>query len=474
VTWLSTLGLTIILPRYLGDVSLGRMNFAFAFADWFGLLASFGITTYVTKEVARRPAEAGSVVMNALVLRIAMTAFLAVAVVVLAAMLPLADVTRTLVQLLTVHMLLIVLSGVLIGGLQGTQDIRSVAWIDAVSKTVQLGLIAVVLLEGYGAVGVAVAYIASDLSFLALLLNAVRSRIGLRARIEPSSWPRMIRGGVPFMVWETALLTYARVDVLILAIFAHAAVLGWYAAAYRIISLPLFLPAIVMTVVLPALAANTSDASTFNSIARRAIQAVALTTVPMSIGLMLVAPAVIRLFCYPAEFDRSIAPLIVLASTLPLVGFNMIVGSVLTARDRQRQWAIAGVVAAVLNLSLNFVAIPYTQETFGNGAIGAAAVTSATEVVLVVAGLLLCPRGVFDGHTFSVLGRCFVASLVMGVVLWPVRDTSVLVSIPLGVAAFATSALVLRVVSPGDIRALRGLIRRGGAAPSAVQVGEPT
>jgi O-antigen/teichoic acid export membrane protein len=62
LTWLSTLGLTILLPRYLGDVNLGRMNFAWVFADWFGLFASFGIATYLTKEVARYPADAGRIV----------------------------------------------------------------------------------------------------------------------------------------------------------------------------------------------------------------------------------------------------------------------------------------------------------------------------------------------------------------------------------------------------------------------------
>src|SRR5918993_984970 len=47
LTWLSTIGLTILLPRYLGDVNLGKFNLAFVFADWCGLLVSLGISRYL-------------------------------------------------------------------------------------------------------------------------------------------------------------------------------------------------------------------------------------------------------------------------------------------------------------------------------------------------------------------------------------------------------------------------------------------
>ena len=465
LTWLSTLGLTVLLPRYLGDVNLGRMNFAFAFADWCGLLASFGIATYLTKEVARRPLEAAAIVFNALVLRAVMAIAVGTTAVVVAALLPVSELTRTLIYLLTLHMLLMVVGGVIIGGLQGAQELRSVAVIDAVSKVLQLGLIATVLFMGFGPIAVAAAYVAGDLLMIAFLLRAILRKVGLHGPLDRSMWVSLFRGGAPFLVWETALLTYARVDVVILSLFAHDAVLGWYSAAYRIISLPLFLPVIIMTAVFPALSASSRDPATFNNLARRAIQAVALTTVPMSLGLMLIAGALIRFFGYPGGFDNSVGPLVLLSATLPLVGINMILGCVLAARDRQRQWAIAGVAAAVLNVSVNFVAIPYTQAHFDNGAIGAAAVTSLTEVMLLGAGLFLCPRGVFDSATVRFVLRCGLAALVMAVLIWPLRDGSVLLTVPFGALVFLVAAFATRAVSSEDVRALRAMLARRGELP---------
>src|SRR5215218_203580 len=131
LTWLSTIGLTILLPRYLGDVNLGKMNFAFAFADWCGLLASFGIATYLTKEVAQRREAAPTIVLNAVVVRVVLALVIGVLAGAVAMLLGYDPLTRNLVLLLTGHMLLTVFMGVLIGALQGIEQLRVVALVDA-------------------------------------------------------------------------------------------------------------------------------------------------------------------------------------------------------------------------------------------------------------------------------------------------------------------------------------------------------
>jgi O-antigen/teichoic acid export membrane protein len=466
LTWLSTIGLTILLPRYLGDVNLGKVNFAFAFADWCGLLASFGIATYLAKEVAQRREAASSIVLNAVTLRFALAVVIGGIAVVVASLLGYDPLTRSLVYLLTAHMLLTVFLGVLIGALQGIQQLRVVALVDAVMKVMQVALIAVVLLRGHGAVAVAVAYIVADVIAVVWLLLSVHRRIGFKGPVTWRAWGSILRGGMPFLVWETALLTYARVDVIILAVFAHDAVLGWYGAAYKIISIPLFIPAVLLTVVFPALAAAANNPELFNRMARRAVLVVMLTTVPMAFGLMALTGNIIDLFGYPVEFTNSIMPTVLLAASLPLVGLNMIVGAILSARDQQKQWAIAGVIAAALNVSLNLIAIPYTQNHFDNGAIGAALVTSLTEVLLLVAGQVLLRRGILDRHTYVASAKCLLIGIAMGVLVWLARDLPIVVTVPLGAGFYALGVLVLGVLSRDDMAQIRALLSRRTASAS--------
>ncbi|MGH2369303.1 MAG: flippase, partial [Chloroflexota bacterium] len=467
LTWLSTIGLTILLPRYLGDVNLGKINLAFAFADWCGLLVSFGISTYLTKEVARRGAAASAVVLNALVFRLVIALAVGSVAAVVATFLGYDALTRQLVYLLTTHMLLMVVTGVLTGALQGMEQLRIVALVDAISKLLLLGLVALFLFQGYGPIGVAVAYILSDVLIITWYIYALRRLGGLSGPIDPRTWRSLILGGMPFLIWEAALLTYARIDVIILSMFTHAAVLGWYHAAYRIISIPLFAPAVLMTVTFPALSAAAKDQAVFSRIARRAIHVAVLMTVPMTIGLVVLADRLIQLFGYPEGFTNSIIPIQLLALSLPLVGMNMIVGSILNARDRQRKWAMAGVVAAVLNPALNLVAIPYTQTEFGNGGIGAAAVTSLTEVFLLAAGQYLLPKGVLDTATFVGALKCLLVGLIMGAGIWLAHGLPVLIVIPFGALIYGAGSLLLGTVSLGDLRRVRTYLTERRAARSA-------
>jgi O-antigen/teichoic acid export membrane protein len=355
-------------------------------------------------------------------------------------------------------MMLTVIAGVLTGALQGMQHLRIVAVIDALSKLALLGLVAAFLFQGLGARSVAVAYVLSDLIAIVWLLYAVKRRGGLSGSIRVASWKTLVTGGLPFFVWEAALLTYARVDVILLSILSTSAVLGWYYAAYRIISIPLFLPVILMTAIFPALSASARDPQRFNSFARQGVIVAAMTSIPMAIGLGVLADKVIELFGYPASFSNSVAPITLLSCSIPLVAINMIVAPALSALDKQRSWAILGVGAAILNPVVNLAAIPLTQSEFGNGAIGAGAVTTLTEVYLLAGGLILLPRGVLNRETFSGVLRCLLAGALMAAALWIVRDLSIFLLVPLGAVAYCFTLLLLRVVTLADLLRARSYI----------------
>jgi O-antigen/teichoic acid export membrane protein len=209
-----------------------------------------------------------------------------------------------------------------------------------------------------------------------------------------------------------------------------------------------------MTAIFPALSAA-KDSSGFAGIVRRGVRAAVFVTVPMAFGLIVLADRLIDFLGYPAEFRNSALPIMCLAPSLPLVAANMIVGSALAAQDRQRQWAIAGVGAALLNPTLNLLAIPYTQAQLGNGAIGAAAVTSLTEVFLLVAGQILLPRRMIDAATVTSVAKCVAAGALMAAAVWVLRDLPVAVVVPAGGVMYAAAALAGGAISLDDLRRLR-------------------
>ena len=117
----------------------------------------------------------------------------------------------------------------------------------------------------------------------------------------------------------------------------------------------------------------------------------------------------------------------ILALHIPIVGFDVILGTAAIAADRQRAWVVVSVVAAVFNPLLNLALIPITESALGNTAIGAAITTVLTEIILMVGAIVLRPKGVLDGATVRVLLRIVLASLVMVPVAFVLNSASLLV-----------------------------------------------
>ena len=468
LSWMGGITLAVLLPRYLGDVNLGKFAFSTSFVALVGLVASLGVASYLTKEVARHPDSALTLTPSAVVTRLltSMLAIgLAVAVVNVIGYDPL---TRQIVHVLSLGIVIDALGSVVFGTLAGFQWMKPLAVSSVVSKLSYAGIVAALLLNGAGVVQVAVALVGTSALALAIGVFALLRRMPLSARIGRVSMRVVVVGGLPFFVWQAALVVYGQIDFVLLASLTRDAVVGWYAAAYRIVMIPAFLPAILMTVIFPALSAAASDRPTFDSIARRGMQVVMLLSLPMGLGIMLLPDKLIHLFGYPPVFSHSVVPIALLALHIPLVGFDMMIGSILNTLDRQRQWALTGVAAAVLNPALNLIAIPYTQNVYGNGAIGAAAITTLTELFMMIVGLWLIPGDVLGRGTFVLGLKCLVAGAAMAAAVWVLRGVPLPLLVFLGALVYGTCCLALRALTVNDVKAVvTHLWRRGLSSPAA-------
>ncbi len=458
----------LLLPRFLGDVNLGKLAFAGAFTGYFGLIVGLGTGTYLTKEVARDPPSISKYAFNAVIMRLPLCFVAAFLGIVTINLLGFDGLTRTTVYFLFIGMTLGAIYGVLVGSVQGLQEMRPMAVSQVLMRVINSAAVTTLLLTGHGLLEVALANsLITGVGILVVGYALVRHD-GFRFSLDLAMWRPLLFGGFPYFASRVSRLIYARVDILMLSGFAGDAVIGWYAAAWRIIAIPALVPGIVMMAVFPALssAAGSGNMQSFNSIARRGLQVVLVGTIPMAVGLMLLSDKLIDVFHYPSQFQHSVPIMIILALNAPLVGVDMVIGSALNALDKQRQWALTGVTAAFLNPAMNMVLIPITQSAYGNGAIGAATATVLTEVFMMSMGLWLLPRGVLDRSSLSVALRCLAAAAVMAAVVWLVRDFPIVVPIALGALVYGGCCLLFRAVVISDLQRFWAYFqqRQGGRA----------
>lgn len=464
VSWIGAIVLTIVLPKYLGDANLGKFAFAWGVIELTGLIADLGASVFITKELARTPERAPKVIGNALAMRLPLGLAAAVLTIgIVNAASPDAITTQT-AYVLCIGVFLGAINGVVNGALQAFLQMKVMAASSVISKLSYAALSGLLLANGGGPIEVAAAYVTSQA--IGLTLNAVGLSRCTRVSIcfERASWQAITYGALPFFVWQASVVVYGQIDKVILALLTHDAVVGWYAAAYRIIMIPAFVPGIIMAVMFPSLSAASRSPALFAALARQALRAVVLINTPFVLGIMILPDHIMDLFGYPESFRHSIPPVLILAPHILVVSIDMILGAVLITRDRERAWAIAGVAAAILNPIANLIAIPATQSALGNGAVGAATVTTLTEIFMLCVAVTILPRGVLGRATLVDLARCSTAGAIMAAVVWSLRDLALAVPVVVGAVVYGVSCLSIGAVSLRDISEVRLHLRRRESA----------
>jgi O-antigen/teichoic acid export membrane protein len=278
-----------------------------------------------------------------------------------------------------------------------------------------------------------------------------------RSAFRLARYRTLMRSGLPFVGYQITLQVRGEIDRLLLALLSGQAVVGWYFAAFRIINIPVFIPTMITTPLLPALSRHADDLPVFQQTLRKTVVIALLTNVPIAAVIIAIAPAVPGLLGWPEEFRHAIPLMMILAVQQPLVALDMVLGTALMARNDERRWLHVALVASVFNPTLNLILIPFFQRTTENGAVAAAIVTVLTELVILAGAFILLPKGMVDRGTLLMGGRVLLA----GLCLWAVAAILHPMFVPLAVATgglvYLAAILVLRVITPDEIRSLRNM-----------------
>jgi O-antigen/teichoic acid export membrane protein len=459
ITWVASFLTTILVPRYLGADDLGALAVAMTIAALVGTVATLGVPSYLTRRAATEPEQALAEGSSALVLLVGASVLAAALT---AVVLPIAGLSVEPLAVLWLSLFGMVVAtaqSVVFALLVGQQRHARFAWLNA------MGVLCTTIVS----LGVLVAtdsvtlYFATSVGTMALITVASWLSSGYRLHrrsFDTGRFRTLVRAGLPFVGYQVALRVYGEIDRVLLALLSSQAVVGWYFAAYRIISIPVFIPTLITTPLLPALSRHADDPPVFQQTLQKTVVLALLTNVPISALIIACAPAIPGLLGWPEEFRNAVPLMMILAIHQPFVALDMVLGTALIARKDERRWFYVALAAAVFNPVLNLVLIPIFDRAVDNGAVGAAILTVATELFMLAGALALLPRGSVDRRTVLLGGRVICA----GVCMWAVTAALRLYSLPLafagGCAAFAVAALLLRVVLPRDLRAVTALSRQ--------------
>ncbi len=468
-SWVVTILGLVVVPRYLGTSAFGHLALAGTVASFALAISSLGTATYVIKEISRRPQDAAHIAGGTLAVRIAVWAVLALIVVPVTVLLvgnPALQAAILILFLATCFDL------VKTGGYSMLQAGYSLGRAAVFQAFIGLGAqVAIVglLLSGRGLTSVTVALAMGSVLSAGVTLVLVWRRYGL-ALPGRAALRALVTGSLVYFAWDVALMIFGSVDIFMLSLLAGSTATGAYAFALRLTAVPSFAHAILAGTIFPSLsAAGRAHPDVFRDLLRRTLRILVVATIPMGVGIALLAPGLTRLVGGDG-YEAAVPSVVVMALVVPLIGVDTVLGTALFAADKQRAWITIAWGAAVLNPALNLVSIPLAGSLWDNPALGAALSTATTEVLMgACAWRLLGPFADFRAvasMTLRVLAAC---ALMAPPVLLASQAWGTVPAVAVGAAVYGTAAIAMGLVRRDDLSDLRATWR-SRKAPEAQPV----
>jgi O-antigen/teichoic acid export membrane protein len=142
----------------------------------------------------------------------------------------------------------------------------------------------------------------------------------------------------------------------------------------------------------------------------------------------------------------------------------MLVGTVVIAADKQKQWAIIVGITSVISLAINVPFIIFFERAYGNGALGVTIAAVLSEALMMIMGIRLVPEGVMGRAVVIGLCRRLAASGAMAgavVAVKLLRDPGFLPLVMLGGVVYLLALLALRGITLSEMKfILRAAVSR--------------
>jgi O-antigen/teichoic acid export membrane protein len=468
ITWTLAFIVNVFLPRYLGPKLLGDLSIASSIWSILSVLVCFGMDTYLTKVIARDPDQTSDILGLSIVVRLFFGLMACVVVGVYTVLMGFDPNILMLSYIVGVANLTGTIAGAFDAVLSGMDKMGVMSFVGVVNKALFTVLTLLFVFMKANLYAIAAISIVPALIWLVLSYRLVASTHKVKLNFNLTDSWAMLKESKQYLATSLVIIAYLQIDKLFLAMLVDTRTVGWYDTSMTLMGTLLFIPVVIGRVLFPSLSrVHSSDESKLRDLAQRGFDFMFLVGVPIGLGLAVISKPFIRLL-YGAEFAESADVLVVFGFVLIFIYLNTFLGNLLIAVDRTRPWNRVMFAALILTAPLDFILVPWTHHTFGNGGLGGAIAFLFTESGMVIGAVLLLPRNILAWSNIRTAALSFLSGLLMMAASWWWRDDLMLVSIIVGAIVYCASVFLLRVISQRDLLLLRqlGMMLWGKLRPS--------
>ncbi len=468
------------LFAYLGPYQTGQFQFVLSLVAIFGVLVDLGVSQLVVKKVAEDPGLARKYFYNFFAAEILLASITYAAMV--------GFVSLRGVEPVLVKAVFIAGAGVFLYGLtlpylsilSAFQDMKKVAVVNFLGPLTNACMILSAIYFKQGIPFLAMQQVVFGLTALLVYSIYIRPYIGkakltnIFAETDFKLIKQIALASVPFALLISFSALYNRIDVLLISKILDYTQTGLYTAAYKIVDLTNFFPAVVSHSLYPLLAGLMAKKALgeVRSTLEKYIRIMVAIALPLAVGGSILAGHVMLVLTSgDARFLGSAVPLQYLVWAIALL-FIYVTANALVISQLTKYAVIVTGANVVVNIVGNVLLLPVL------GIKASAIMTVVSEFIQASFYFFLVYKFITPFSLFDKFAKPAIAAGAMGLILWPVRNLTLFEVSGFGASAlphlmanlaflvligafvYVTVLLVLRFFKTEDKQLLLKLLRR--------------
>jgi O-antigen/teichoic acid export membrane protein len=435
----------IMLARYLGASSFGTYSFIFAYLAFFVIVTDLGISTILVREIARDKAKADKFIGNAIIIKILLSLFAFGIACLIISFLPYSYDTKLLVYIASLSFLFSFRSLYTLV-FEVNLEMEYPLFVGIVKNLLRLALFLYLILIKAPLLWFIIAVVINILPEFILILHFSKKTIKPKFEIDLGIWKHLLEESWPLALTAVFVMTYHRIDQLMLFQMVGDEAVGYYSAAVGLSEVFAIFPSAFMVSVFPLMSQyfKTSEQSHAKAYTL-SFKYMLMLIIPVAVGTTLLSKPIISLF-YGTIFMPSAPALSILIWSEIFIFYGVIHYEILISTDRQKIYLLFCSTGAVANVILNFVLIPRY------GIVGASVATLVSYILSAgaIMGHLIPADRIYNVVGCKAMVKPMIASATMGIYVYYTRSHMAF-AISGGVTVFILMMLFIRGINQQDI-----------------------
>ncbi len=402
--------LVLYAARVLGVVSWGVFSYALSLAALFTITADIGLGAVMTREIVRDPENKARYLSNSLIIKTVLVILTSIAIIFITPLITNLTLSKTLLIFMA---LLVATDSIRLFTSSLNRSLEKMHWEAIANIITQFSIMILgiwVLIKNPTAEGLGISYLAGSMIGAIFSLWTVREYIkSFFGRIDKALIKKLLQSS-----WSIALLgllgsVMLNTDIIMLGWLKGAEDVGYYSSAQKIIFTLYVLPSLIGTAAFPSLTrlANKNKEG-FRELLEKSLKIAFLIAIPITIGGLIIGYELMDIF-FGNEYLAASTTFKILLLSLVLAYPTTILGNALLAYDQEKQFLKYAGVAAIGNVVLNSILIPFW------GIEGAAIATVVTQIIS--NSLIWWKLKEFNQFTIiNKLSKIFISSAIMGAI----------------------------------------------------------